>query len=130
MRDINHMRKECKHPTCGPTCRRPPKQKQRTRIKPVSRKQARRLRRYNKEKQQRYQERPVCAVALIENKSPEVLELFKDCQYWATEQHHPAGREGERLFDKCVDLCGNCHQVAEINPIVSKSLGLSKSRIT
>lgn len=124
------MSTNCNHATCeGETCRRPPKQRQRSRIWPVSSKQAKRLRRYSKEKHEQFKDRPVCAVALLENKSPEVVKLFSGCTYWATQKHHPAGRIGERLYDKGVAVCGPCHSIFETRPDITKELGLSKSRL-
>ena len=131
--------KPCKHILCpdsGP-CRRPTPKKNRTPLKrstkpinPVSKKQAKRLRTYRKQKQTRFKDDNICAVALLENKSKEVIEFFKECQFHATQQHHPAGRIGKNLFDEGIKLCGICHGIIERMPDLAKSLGLSRSRLT
>lgn len=132
------MATNCKHKTCqGEFCRRPPNPKKlRTplkrskRINPVSPKQAKRLRKYSTLRKQLFADDNICSVALIENKSQEVIDLFKDCQYNATDYHHDGGKVGERLFDmNGKKLCRNCHTVAETHPKIACQLGLSKSRL-
>jgi hypothetical protein len=132
--------KPCRHPLCpdnGP-CRKSKPKKTRTplkrskkRINPVSPKQAKRLSKYSTLRKQLFADDNICAVAFIENKSQEVIDLFKDCQYFATDYHHDGGKVGEKLFDmNGKKLCRNCHTVAETHPKVAYQIGLSKSRIS
>lgn len=122
--------KTCKHPTCGITCRRPTKSKaKKTRIPPVSKKQAKRNRTYVKQLKKETTGEEVCAIALLENKTDEIIKLFQDCQYWGFTNHHQAGRGGDRLYRKGVRLCVNCHRIIENKPVLAKELGLSESRL-
>lgn len=132
--------KPCRHPLCpdnGP-CRKSKPKKPRTppkrskkRINPTSKKQAKRIRRYSTLRKQLFADDNICAVALLENKSQEVIDLFKDCQYHATDYHHDGGRVGEKLFDmNGHKLCRNCHDILERKPKIAIALGFSKSRLT
>lgn len=123
--------KPCKHPCCPDTgpCKKAKKPKQRKAIPKTSKKQRQRTRKYIAQKKVEFADDNVCAVALLENKSVEVTVLFKDCQYHATQKHHPAGRLGDRLYDPGIKLCGTCHSILEVRPDLAKSLGLSESRL-
>lgn len=130
--------KRCNHPCCSDTeCRKSKPKKNRTPLKrskkrtnPVSRQQAKRLQLYRKLKQRLFADENICAVALLENKSKEVIELFKDCTYEATQYHHSGGKIGDDLFDPDgKKVCANCHRVLECHPDLSKSLGLSRDRL-
>lgn len=123
--------KPCKHPCCpdnGP-CRKAKKSNPRKAIRKVSLKEQKRLRTYSAQKKTEFTDQPVCAVALLENKTEKVIKLFQHCQYWATEKHHPAGRIGERLYDVGKKVCNNCHRILEERPLMAKELGLSESRL-
>lgn len=122
--------KQCKHPTCGETCRRPVKKPApRKQIRKVSTKEQKRQAKYRTHKKTLFTGDDICAVSLLENKTDEVIKLFKDCQYWARQFHHPAGRTGGHLYDEGVKLCGNCHYVVEEHPNLANQLELSKSRL-
>lgn len=144
------LNKPCKHPTCGTICRRPKKPpaprkpiqrkpipknartplKRAKRINPVSKKQAKRNRRYTTLRKQLFADDNICAVSLLENKSQEVIDLFKDCQYYATDYHHDGGRVGKKLFDmNGHKLCRSCHSIIERSPKIAVALGFSKSRL-
>lgn len=124
--------RNCTHPTCppqGPCRRTPAPKKAKKRIPKVSKKEAKRRRKYRPHKEKAFADENVCAVALLDNKTPEVIDLFKDCQYHATQFHHPAGRLGDHLLDEGVKLCGICHNIIERKPNLAKQLKLSKSRL-
>lgn len=55
---------------------------------------------------------------------------FEGCTKMSSDLHHAKGR-GEYLLDQTTwrALCRNCHQRAEENPELAKSLGLSESRL-
>jgi hypothetical protein len=90
--------RQCKHPTCGDTCRRPTKEKKlytikRTpitrkpcKIKPVSKKRSKQNEEYLKQKETRFDPWTECEI-----KSPV-------CTFLATVEHHTNGRENERLL--------------------------------
>lgn len=120
----------CNHPCCGEKCRRVPAPKKvRKRIPKVSKKEAKRRRKYRPHKEKTFADDNICAVALLENKTDEIIKLFKGCQYHATQFHHPAGRLGDHLYDEGVKLCGVCHDIVERKPALAKQLSLSKSRL-
>jgi len=123
--------KPCKHPCCPDTgpCRKAKQPKRRRPIRKVSKKEQARIRKYRSHKQATFTGDDICAVALLENKTEKVIRLFKECQYTATQFHHPAGRIGDHLYDEGIKLCGVCHDIIERNPNLAKELGLSKSRL-
>lgn len=112
--------KECKHPTCNETCRRPKVKKPRQRLNPISKKQGKRLREYGKERRKFLEENPVCQAQL------------KTCTGQSTQVHHKKGRIGKNMLDKKTWLacCQWCHDVIELNPELAKELGLSESRLS
>jgi hypothetical protein len=96
--------------------KRPVKKKQAKPIANVSKKQARRLRKYSKVRDKQLENIPYCQYPM--------------CGKPATEFHHAGGRIGEDLFKGGVSLCNNHHRWAEEHPEEAKLLGLSKSRLT
>lgn len=123
--------KTCKHPTCNGKCRRPAKPlKQRSRIRPASKKRVKQLRKYGKNKRDNFEEGTVCAIVEKMQEYQQYKELFKDCQYFATDYHHPAGKiEYELLTKEVIPLCRSCHRIVEEKPLLAKEIGLSKSRL-
>jgi hypothetical protein len=109
----------CKHPCCGPVCRKPKKKPIRTRIKPYSKKRAKENQQYGKERKEFLEEGDECEAKL------------PGCTGLATELHHPFGRVGKNLLEvkKCKKVCRNCHQRIEIRVNEAKQLGLSESRL-
>lgn len=105
---------ECKHPTCGPTCRRPKKQRkvytikrtalQRTaaKIKPVSKKRRGQFAEYGPKREQFLKEHPLCEI-----RSPEP----GVCTHFATVIHHSNGKENERLniVEDWFSSCAGCN---------------------
>jgi len=53
------------------------------------------------------------------------------CTYSSKEVHHSKGRVGNLYLDQnhWVALCSECHQYLELNPLIAKELGFSKSRL-
>jgi hypothetical protein len=102
-------------------------------IRSVSKKTARKMGKYSREKKrlQQSETNQVCAVALLKNKSAEVIEVFKNCQFHANQFHHPEGRTGDKLIptEDGKFLCGNCHRILEEKAELAKELGLSVSRM-
>jgi hypothetical protein len=123
--------KECKHPTCGETCRREKKPKKvyvlkRTplvkkpyKINRRSEKRAEQEKEYSKERIRFLKDHPVC-------------EFNESCQRESTDVHHTEGRIGDLLtdFSKCKALCRGHHVWVELHPVEAKEMGLSKSRLS
>lgn len=112
--------KPCKHPCCpdsGP-CRKAKTKKIRKPLRRVSKKRARENKVYSTLRKQFLEEKQ-CAARL------------EGCTGVATDVHHAEGRVGEKFLDVSTwkGLCRNCHQVVEKNPLRSKQLNLSKSRL-
>jgi predicted CXXCH cytochrome family protein len=126
------LNRNCNHPCCpanGP-CKKPRKQPVRTRIKPYSKKREKQNRQYAKKKRARFEEGDVCAIVEKVMEFPAIRDLFKGCQYFATDNHHQAGKIGaELLAEDGVKLCRNCHDTVEVNPKLAKQIGVSKSRL-
>jgi hypothetical protein len=124
---------ECKHPTCsGETCRRPKKEKKvyqlkRTplvkkpyKIKKVSEKRKYNLKQYLEDRIVFLKANPICQANL------------DCCKKKATEVHHAAGRENDRLNDQSfwVAICRPCHRWVTENSAEAIELGLSVRRVT
>ncbi|MGN6417760.1 MAG: hypothetical protein ACTHMC_09730 [Pseudobacter sp.] len=126
------LNRDCNHPCCpadGP-CKKPRKKPVRTKIKTYSKKREKQNRQYAKMKRERFQEGDACAIVEKVQEFPEIRELFKGCQYFATDNHHQAGKIGaELLAEDGVKLCRNCHDIVEVNPKLAKQIGVSKSRL-
>lgn len=103
--------KECHMKTCDS------EQKKLYRIKPVSDKQAERLKEYRKVRDEYMATYLVCE--------------FPECQNKSQDLHHGAGRIGDLLTNTkyFVALCRMHHQWAECNPEEAKKLGISFSRL-
>jgi hypothetical protein len=114
------VKRECKHPTCGPVCRRPKKKPIRKPIRKVSRKQAREKRKYLSARIKYLIEHVHCEAKL------------PGCENMTTEVHHKVGRIGENLLNekKWLAVCRPCHVFIEQHPVAAKQLGLSESRLT
>lgn len=110
------VKRECKHPCCGTTCRR---EKKRYTIRPYSKKRQKENRKYSALRKQFLEDRPVCEAKL------------EGCTGEASEVHHQAGR-GKNLLktDTWLAVCRNCHQEITDNSKIAIELGLSKSRLT
>ncbi len=107
--------RQCKHPSCGPTCSKPNKEKKvyklrRTpikkksyKIKKVSKKRKVQNKYYSQEKQKFLEGNPVCQI-----QSPV-------CVHVAAVIHHTNGREGERLniVEDWMASCSPCNLYVE-----------------
>lgn len=53
------------------------------------------------------------------------------CASLSTDVHHACGRTGDLYLNQehWVALCRQCHNYLELNPIIAKELGFSKSRL-
>jgi hypothetical protein len=113
------MSSNCKHPTCGPVCRRPRKKTIRKPIARYSKKRTSDNRKYSVLRKQFLKEGDECEAKL------------PGCTGLATDLHHPSGRTGKNLLEvkKCKKVCRSCHKTIEENPLKSKQLGLSESRL-
>lgn len=112
---------QCKHPTCGSTCRRPSKPKPiRKQIARFSKKRAKAERSYTVLRKEFLETHPECEAKL------------KVCTVEATQVHHKKGRIGDDLLDErhWLACCGACHAWIELNPKSAKELELSESRLT
>lgn len=87
------------------------------RINPISEKQKERLKRYRINRDEYFEENPICQ--------------FPDCNSRDITLHHMAGKIGDLLFDKrwFKSLCFTHHRFVEENPLESQKLGLSKKRL-
>ena len=114
------MHRECKHPTCGDTCRRVSKAKAKKPIKKVSDKQSKKLRTYSAMRKAYLEFNSSCKASLV------------GCAGASTDIHHMVGRVGERMLDTTtwIAVCRNCHRIIEDNPTFAKNLNLSKKRNT
>lgn len=113
-------RKECKHPTCGETCRR--EKKVPTFRKPIARtskKRAKENRQYLAIRKQFLKVYPKCQAKL------------DGCKVEAIEIHHMSGRIADNLVDASnfLAVCHNCHKWIETHPREAKAIGLSISRL-
>ena len=90
-------------------------QKKKSRLKPISDKQAERLKEYRVVRDKFLKENPTCW----------------NCGSSPTECHHGAGRIGNLLTDTkyFVALCRACHVKAELSPEWAKENGFSFSRL-
>lgn len=86
-------------------------------MRKVSLKQAKRLREYNKLRDE-----------FLKDKTCQ----FPGCESDQVTLHHAAGRIGDNLTDvsKFRALCWEHHNYCEINPDIAKEWGLSESRLT
>jgi hypothetical protein len=105
--------KQCKHPTCGDTCRRVKKPKKKTRIKRHSAKRSKQNTAYSKQSKEIRAEQPICQV-----KSPV-------CTIFSQGAHHVSGRTGDRLTDreKQIGCCNACNTYIEDNSQWAKDNG-------
>lgn len=63
-------------------------------------------------------------------KNPYCKAKLKNCSVHATDVHHMMGRGSHYLNQETwIALCRSCHQWCELNPLMAKDLGFSKSRI-
>lgn len=113
------MHRECNHPTCGETCRREKKKPKAYKIKKVSVKMKSKIAMYTKARAHYLMQNPNCKAKL------------HGCQLLASDVHHMEGRIGDRLTDSStwIPVCRSCHIFIETHPMLSKELGLSKSRL-
>lgn len=88
------------------------------RIKPVSDKQAERLKEYRIIRDKFIQDNPTC--------------MYPECSKQATDLHHAKGRVGNLLTDIkwFKSLCREHHIFIEENPTLAKEMGLSFSRLS
>lgn len=111
--------RECKHPCCGPVCR---KKKPKPRRKPI--------RRYSKKRQKENRTYSTLRKQFLEA-NPECEARLKMCIREATDIHHMCGRVGDNLLDTetWLPVCRPCHLWIESHPEQAKQLGLSESRL-
>lgn len=86
-----------------------------TKIKPISKKQQKRNKKYLELRFIYLRDNPICEV--------------KDCTHHATEIHHKKGRVGDALYDNFLAVCSEHHRKIEENPLWAKLNGYSASRI-
>lgn len=91
--------------------------------KPIARrstKRAKQERQYSVDRIKFLQDNPVCKIQV------------DGCTHKATQVHHAKGRIGELLLNQkyWVATCASCHTWAEVNPIESKEIGISISRLS
>jgi hypothetical protein len=126
--------RECNHPTCGATCRRPknvkktytlkrtPLKKKPYRIAKMSEKRAEEMVLYKDMRVAFMKENKVCAAGL------------DGCTKKATDVHHMAGRTNAMLLDqtKWLAVCRNCHRQITDNSemAIAKSLSISRTNVT
>jgi hypothetical protein len=93
--------------------------KSKTKIKPVSTKQAKALTEYAKVRKQFLAEHLYCQANLT------------GCLIVADQIHHQASRIGAKLTDpsNLLAVCGVCHRFIEDNPTEALKMGFSKSRL-
>jgi hypothetical protein len=115
--------KACKHPTCGPICRRPKKEKKqsylrRVPIKRVSVKRKEQNKIYSFKRKLFLAANPFCEI-----KSP-------DCTYTAPVIHHKKGREGDLFLDETfwAASCESCNIYVEINDAWAREHGHKLSK--
>ena len=86
-------------------------------IKPISDKQALRLKEYRKVRDEYFKDNPICE--------------YPDCNSKDIQLHHRKGRIGSLLSDKryFCSLCDTHHRTIELNPDLAYSLGLSLKRL-
>lgn len=92
----------------------PPTLKTNYKIRKVSLKQQRRLRRYEILRKTYLKQHKVCQVC---KESPSV------------EIHHMEGRDGENLFNSFLAVCRTCHLRIENEPLWAKENNYSKTRL-
>ena len=89
-------------------------------MRKLSVKRAKQNREYLKLKDIFLTENPVCQA-----------KINRHCTNEATQIHHQRGRVGALLTDtnNFLAVCYQCHAHIELNPILAKELGFSKSRL-
>lgn len=94
----------------------PPAKKKKSYLKPISDKQAERLKEYREVRDEFLKLNPTC--------------LFKGCKGKA-EVHHSRGRVGDNLTDVSTfrNLCRKHHMWVEVHPKEAKELGLTETRL-
>lgn len=99
-------------------CARSIQPEMQTKINPVSKIRAKRLRIYS-----------VLRDNFLKN-YPDCTALFEGCTGVSSEVHHSGGRENESLIDDSsfVALCHSCHSKITTESALAIALGLSKSR--
>lgn len=121
------MSKQCNRPGCpfpvfgGGYCKIHQylrKDKKKKPIRQYSKKRSKENRTYSTQRKQ-----------FLEDK--ECVAKLEGCTGVATDVHHTEGRVGDGFLDVGTwkALCRNCHKIVEHNPLLAKSLGLSKSRL-
>lgn len=95
---------------------KPPVRK--TPLQKVSAKQAQRNEKYRQVKQERHDPHEITCQIQVKCKGAV-----------ATTEHHPAGRDGDHLFDETIRACVACHLWAETHPEEAKVLNVSRSRL-
>jgi hypothetical protein len=113
------MSRQCNHPTCGETCRRPKKEKKRCRLRPYSLKRQAINKVYNPEARQFVKNNPKCAI-----NSP-------NCTGRTQGVHHKKGR-GSYLMDKStwIPACNPCNDYCEDHSQWAIDNGHKESRLT
>lgn len=134
-------KRECRHATCGPVCRRPkkppaprkpiqrkpipkkvrtPLKRSKKRINPYSQKRVKINRVYSALSKQFVSDNPYCKI-----KSPE-------CTGRTEGPHHPEGRLGNKLTDleSCIPACNACNLYVEVHDSWARERGFKKSRLT
>jgi len=88
-------------------------------IRKISKKRSAQVRTYSKIRKEFLEENPYCQARIPE------------CTIQATQVHHKAGREGDRLNDtsRFLAVCDSCHKWIELNPLKAKEQGYSLSRL-
>lgn len=115
----NRMSKECKHPTCGETCRRPKKEKRRYRIQPYSKKRLEINKQYDPAARAFRKKNQKCAI-----NSP-------NCTGKTEGVHHKRGR-GKYLMDQSTWLpaCNPCNHYVEHHHQWAVDNGFKESRLS
>lgn len=124
--------RECKHPTCGDTCRRPKKErkiyrlKQRTPIK-SSRKKIKKISKTRGELLKIY--KPLSAQYKIDN--PLCKINSPDCTMFTQGVHHKKGKIGELLIDATffMPACNSCNDYVETHDAWARQKGFKLSRV-
>jgi hypothetical protein len=94
--------------------------KPKNKIKPISNKQALRIRKYSLIRNKYVIDNPLCKMNVV-----------VECTYYTTEVHHSKGKTGDLLFDirYFVPGCAACHRWVEVHPAEAYKLGLSVERL-
>jgi hypothetical protein len=112
------MSRECNHPTCGETCRRPKKEKKIYRLRPYAVRRMEENKIYNAEAKEFKINNPICAI-----NSPVCIKRTQGV-------NHKKGR-GDHLMDKDTwePACNPCNQYCEDNTQWAIDNGHKESRL-